>query len=212
MRLGNFAVSGPDGRKVEITVVTFPGQAGGELENVNRWRRQIGLPPIGADEIKSENVMIGGNAAKVYDLTGAEPAAAGEAKKRTVAAIALVNGDSWFFKMSGDAELAAAQRPAFDEFLKSVTFGAGAASTPSPAPAAPAESAAGQALTVAPANEGRPGAPHWEPARRNGSRRRVGNRPSLRCGSGALPCPTAQARRMFRSRPFRGTSGGRWPT
>jgi len=32
--------------KVELSVVVLPGPAGGELNNVNRWRGQIGLLPI----------------------------------------------------------------------------------------------------------------------------------------------------------------------
>jgi hypothetical protein len=156
MRLGNFVAAGSDGRKVEITVITFPGTAGGELENVNRWRRQISLPPVGADEIKSENTAIGGNAAKVYDLTSAGPATPGGATTRVIAAIALVDGASWFIKMSGDAELVAAQRAAFDQFLKSVSFGAGA--TPAPA----ARSAAAEPPAAAPSGEPRAGAPQWQ--------------------------------------------------
>ena len=35
-----------DAGKVEVSVVTLAGPAGGELANVNRWRGQIGLPPV----------------------------------------------------------------------------------------------------------------------------------------------------------------------
>ena len=36
----------PGAGKVEMSVVVLPGAAGGELANVNRWRGQIGLPPL----------------------------------------------------------------------------------------------------------------------------------------------------------------------
>ena len=39
-RLGDFVVSGPDGKKAEVTVMTFPGDVGGVLANVNRWRQR----------------------------------------------------------------------------------------------------------------------------------------------------------------------------
>src|SRR5262245_48698828 len=42
MRVASFSVPG----KAEMSVVTLPGDAGGELANVNRWRNQIGLPPL----------------------------------------------------------------------------------------------------------------------------------------------------------------------
>lgn len=36
---------------MEVAVTRFPGDVGGLLANVNRWRAQIGLPPIGPDEL-----------------------------------------------------------------------------------------------------------------------------------------------------------------
>ena len=46
MRYASFAVSGANGDKVDISIVTFPGTGGSDADNVNRWRRQIGLPPV----------------------------------------------------------------------------------------------------------------------------------------------------------------------
>jgi hypothetical protein len=40
-------VSDPDG-KAEVTVSAFPGDTGGLLANLNRWRGQIGLEPVQA--------------------------------------------------------------------------------------------------------------------------------------------------------------------
>ena len=36
---------------VDLIVTKFPGDVGGVLANVNRWRKQIGLQPIGDDEL-----------------------------------------------------------------------------------------------------------------------------------------------------------------
>lgn len=50
MRLATYtvpALAGP----VEVAVSRFAGRVGGDLANVNRWRGQMGLPPIGADEL-----------------------------------------------------------------------------------------------------------------------------------------------------------------
>src|SRR5437764_1393166 len=48
MRYASFAVE-KNGEKADISVVTFPGEGGGDVENVNRWRQQISLPAIGAE-------------------------------------------------------------------------------------------------------------------------------------------------------------------
>jgi hypothetical protein len=44
MRFATLKPSTPG--KVDVSVVMLPGAAGGELPNVNRWRGQIGLPPV----------------------------------------------------------------------------------------------------------------------------------------------------------------------
>ena len=51
MRRGSFTVMGPDNQGVDISVTTFPGDVGGEVMNINRWRLQIGLSPIGIDSL-----------------------------------------------------------------------------------------------------------------------------------------------------------------
>lgn len=45
MRLTTYEIPLPDG-PVEVAVTRFPGDVGGMLANVNRWRGQIGLPPV----------------------------------------------------------------------------------------------------------------------------------------------------------------------
>ena len=46
MRYASFSVSGEEGGKIDISVVTFPGEGGSNADNVNRWRQQIGLAPL----------------------------------------------------------------------------------------------------------------------------------------------------------------------
>src|SRR5208283_5637634 len=42
MRKGSFAVGGG----AEVAITAFPGDVGGVLANVNRWRGQAGLAPV----------------------------------------------------------------------------------------------------------------------------------------------------------------------
>jgi hypothetical protein len=54
MRLATFEIrAGGDAedRVVEVTLSRFPGEVGGELANVNRWRQQVELPPLEANEL-----------------------------------------------------------------------------------------------------------------------------------------------------------------
>src|SRR5437773_8052386 len=51
MRIGNYAVQGKNGEKAQVTVIALPGSSGSELDNVNRWRGQVGLQPISAAEV-----------------------------------------------------------------------------------------------------------------------------------------------------------------
>jgi hypothetical protein len=122
MRAASFAVAGNEGQTADVSVIPLPGLGGRELENVNRWRGQVGLPPITPAELGSqaEKVEIAGESASLFDLTGT---AEGSSKKaRILAAMLDHNGMTWFFKMIGDDALVAAQKTAFVEFLKSVAF------------------------------------------------------------------------------------------
>ncbi len=52
MRLATYLAPDPGGT-VEVALSRFDGRVGGELANMTRWRRQMGLPPIEADELES---------------------------------------------------------------------------------------------------------------------------------------------------------------
>ncbi len=47
MRLATYMAPDADG-PVEVAISRFPGRVGGELANINRWRGQMGLPPVDA--------------------------------------------------------------------------------------------------------------------------------------------------------------------
>lgn len=113
MRVGSFTIT--DGEKTaDMAVLPFPGSIGSELENVNRWRGEIGLQPVKAGEFTSENVAVGSNAGKLYAFTGQ--------KMSTLAAWLEKDGVHWFFKMRGDKEVVEKNKPALVEFLKSIEF------------------------------------------------------------------------------------------
>lgn len=99
----------------ELTVIALPGDVGGELANVNRWRGQIGLPPLGEAALGEarQDVRSRAGAVAVYDFTGGEGGAT-----RLVAGVLRAGGMTWFFKLMGPKEAVAAARPAYVELLK----------------------------------------------------------------------------------------------
>ncbi len=122
MRVASFRVAGKDGKQADVSVIPLPGLAGSDLDNVNRWRGQVGLAPVPEAELANlaQSLEIAGQPAKLYEQAGMNPGAGD--KTRILAAITRRDGVAWFFKMTGDDELVARQKPAFIEFLRSVSF------------------------------------------------------------------------------------------
>jgi len=122
MRVGHFTVAGPSNQQAQVTVIPLAGEAGGDFDNVNRWRAQVGLPPLAETEIRNlaEPVPIAGTPGRLFDIAGTPPGQ--DQTTRLLAAVLDRHGTAWFFKMMGNAPLVAAQKPAFIEFLRSVRF------------------------------------------------------------------------------------------
>jgi hypothetical protein len=133
MRLASFRVNGDKGKTADVGIIALPGMAGGDLNNVNRWREQVGLSPVAAEEFAklAESVDVGGSAAVLFDQAGTP--ASGDAT-RVIATVLHRADATWFFKMTGDDELVAKQKPVFVAFLKFLRL-AGGTDSQSPLPA-----------------------------------------------------------------------------
>ena len=122
MRVASFeAVEG--GKQIDISVIPLGGTAGGDAPNVNRWRGQVGLEPLDEAALTklAEKIEIAVIPAQLYDVTGTAPGS-GDAQ-RILGVILHRDETAWFFKVTGDADLAAKQKANFTAFLKSVEFG-----------------------------------------------------------------------------------------
>ncbi len=161
MRAASFRVPGKDGKQADVSVIPLPGLAGSDLDNVNRWRGQVGLPGVSEAELAkmAQPVEIASQPASLYEQAGTN-AGSGD-KSRILAAITRRDGTAWFFKMTGEAALVTEQKPAFIEFLKSVSFPAAAAQAQMPPSHPPLDGGnmMGQAATAA--SSGQP-KPAWE--------------------------------------------------
>ena len=116
MRYASFNATEPNGGKVDISVVTFPGDGGSDADNVNRWRTQIGLPPMDDKGIAALVVPVDSGKATFssLDMTSGD--------SRVIAAWTRRNGRSWFFKMSGPTPALENEKSKFLDFLRSIDF------------------------------------------------------------------------------------------
>jgi len=117
MRKASYSVPGSDGDS-DLSVTAFPGDVGGELSNVNRWRGQIALAPLSAEELDGAVTRVDQGGLKV---TLVELSSAGDPKNKAIlGAIIPFGGATWFFKLSGPGTSVKAAKPAFLDFLHSV--------------------------------------------------------------------------------------------
>ena len=165
MRVASYGVKRPDGRSADISVVAMGGGAGGELENVNRWRDQIGLEPATEADLAGLRSIIpaGNRQVVVYELDGKKAVLDGKYAARTLAAILPAGEMTVFFKITGENALVAEQKPQFLAWLKSVdTGGGGGESVPEASSAAPAAPAASTGSSGSVAGGGSDGLPNWQ--------------------------------------------------
>jgi hypothetical protein len=104
--------------KADVTVTPL-GAAGGELtSNVNRWRGQIDLAPLGEAEIRkiAAEMVVDNKSAQYFDLKG---------KSQRILGLRIEDGATvWFVKMTGPVGLVEKQKTNFDAFVKSLRFSA----------------------------------------------------------------------------------------
>jgi hypothetical protein len=117
MLLARFEAAG-EGGKAEITVSMFPGDVGGTVANVNRWRGQVGLAPM--DETAVNQALtpleVEGGSAMIVEMLN-DQAGSG---KRLVGVIWPRGTHTWFYKMVGDDALVAREKAALIRFVQSV--------------------------------------------------------------------------------------------
>jgi hypothetical protein len=113
MRYASFAAGGGNG-KVDISVITFPGDGGDDLSNINRWRQQIGLVPIDANTTNITPLKSSETVFSTIDIAGADA--------RTLAAWTRKDGRAWFFKLTGPSPAVEKEKVNFGKFVQSVRF------------------------------------------------------------------------------------------
>lgn len=116
MRHATLMIDDPEGA-IEVAITRFPGDVGGMLANVNRWRGQVGLGPVTEADLPDllERFSIPGFEGAVIHLRGTR----GE---MLVASIHETAADrTWFVRVIDAPETIARIKPQVEDFAR--TFG-----------------------------------------------------------------------------------------
>ena len=112
MRKASLAVADGD-MSADISVFAFPADANDLLSNVNRWRGQVGLDPVSAEDLQksAKTIEVGGEKGEYVELVGT---------KETILGVMVKKGSSaWFFKLQAPTAMAGREKGRFEEFVKS---------------------------------------------------------------------------------------------
>ncbi len=123
MRAASFGITGEDGATADVSVIPLPGESGSVLDNVNRWRNQVGLPPIASADDPELGKNIDGPSGEFFLSHIVSTETIKDGKKQAISAAILAKpGKTWFFKMTGEASLVEANREKFEAFVRSAKF------------------------------------------------------------------------------------------
>jgi hypothetical protein len=116
--VAKFTLTGDGGATAAVNVSSSAGDGGGMAANVNRWRGQLGLPPI--SEIFTTSLDVAGGKAQLVEMSGTN-AQTGQ-PSQLIAVIVSQPDQTWFYKLMGDAKVVAGQKDAFVQFVQSAKY------------------------------------------------------------------------------------------
>jgi hypothetical protein len=123
--------------EASVMITPLALMAGQEPSLVNMWRQMTGQPLLADEEAAKAlvPVTVAGGTGQMFEITGTREGG----DFTVVTAFQHRDNRSWFFKLQGPPAGVSAARPAFLEFLKTLSFeGAAARATPPTPPGTPA--------------------------------------------------------------------------
>jgi len=117
MRIASYLV--PHGTEQgDLSVIRLAGVAGGPLNNLNRWRGQLGLDPVaeGSPEAGGRTVETPAGTFTCWTLINGEPVNQG-----MLVGMLFVGDHSMFVKLTGSPDLVTAVENQFTSYLESFT-------------------------------------------------------------------------------------------
>ncbi len=120
--VAKFMLTGDGGGTAAVNVSNSSGEGGGLIGNVNRWRGQLGLASWSEAEANQSvtTIDVAGGKASLVDLSGTD-ARTGQAT-RLIGVIVPQSGQTWFYKLMGDAKVVESQKAAFTQFVQGVKY------------------------------------------------------------------------------------------
>jgi len=120
--VAKFALTGAADAQANVNVSMSPGEGGGMLANFNRWRGQLSLAPVAEADLAKEiqPLDLPGGKASVADISG-QDARSGQ-KVRLLAVVIPRTGETWFYKLMGNAEVVQQEKDAFLKFVQSAKY------------------------------------------------------------------------------------------
>lgn len=116
-RLAAFAVRGENYR-ADLAITRFPGEVGGELANLNRWRGQVELPPVDSAQDNEAVDFAFGDTTATLTLV-ANPRTGPDGQAILVASIPDPDQNhTWFVKLTGPARMVDAEHGPMLDFLE----------------------------------------------------------------------------------------------
>ncbi len=114
IRKGSFAIGDAD-----LSITAFPGDVGGLLANLNRWRSELQLEPLTSADLPNATVTVP-SADPALKFLVVDMAGNPGAPTRTLGAILPVGSGTYFFKLKGPDSTVAAAKNDFLAFLATV--------------------------------------------------------------------------------------------
>ena len=105
-----------------MNVSASAGGGGGLVDNVNRWRNQLGLAPLAEGEVDKlvTPLEVADGKASLVDMTS-ESVKDGQ-KTRLVAAVVPHGDQTWFYKLMGNETLVGHEKDAFSKFVQGAKY------------------------------------------------------------------------------------------
>jgi hypothetical protein len=117
--LAEFSIE-TNGEKADVNIAELNGEGGGLLANVNRWRRQLGLPQISETDLQTTSIDSAVGKIQFVDFSGTNSKTA--KPTRLIGAVVPQYSQSWFYKLMGDPQIVAQQKDAFLKFIQSAKY------------------------------------------------------------------------------------------
>lgn len=116
--VAKFLIAGEGDHRAAVNVSRTTGDGGGLAANVNRWRGQLGLPPV--QNVATDPLSIKTGSAVLVDLSGTSAQTSQPA--RMIGVQVTQPGQTWFYKLMGDPAVVDSQRNAFLQFVQAVNY------------------------------------------------------------------------------------------